>query len=313
MADERAPPDASPEAPAENLAGAKPPSAEAPAGEPPVLVENPWRALRRFTDARIGLGRVGVGVPTREWLGFQLDHARARDAVHLPLDLGRLEADLAACARTAALGPPMRLQSPLPGRADYLRRPDLGRTLDAASEARLDARAAQGARPDLALVLVDGLSAVAVQRHAVPLLDALLAELAAGPERPALAPPIVVSQGRVAIGDAVGERLGARAVLVLIGERPGLSSPDSLGLYFTWAPRRGLTDARRNCVSNVRPGGLGYAEAARRAHYLLREAARLGASGVALKDRSQAMAIEHDATAAPRSLDAPPKGPETPP
>ena len=301
--DERAPAEAP---------GSEPP-AEPPMAEPPVIVENPWRALRRFTDARIGLGRVGVSVPTREWLRFQLDHARARDAVHLPLDLGRLEGDLAAHARTAALGPPMRLRSPVSGRADYLRRPDLGRTLDAASEARLDARAAEGARPDLALVVVDGLSSVAVQSHAVPLLDALLAELAAGPERLALAPPALVSQGRVAIGDAVGERLGARAVLVLIGERPGLSSPDSLGLYFTWAPRRGLTDARRNCVSNVRPGGLGYAEAARRAHYLLREAARLDVSGVALKDRSQDAAIEHDARAAPPApLASPSPRPETP-
>ena len=260
--------------------------------EHPILVENPWRALRRFTDARIGLGRVGVSVPTREWLAFQLDHARARDAVHLPLDLDRLEADMAACARTAALGPPIRLNSPLSGRADYLRRPDLGRTLDTESDERLARHAADGARPDLALVIVDGLSSVAVQRHAVPLLDALLAELAIGPDRPTLVPPVVVSQGRVAVGDAVGERLRARAVLVLIGERPGLSSPDSLGLYFTWKPRRGLTDAQRNCVSNVRPGGLSHAEAARRLYYLLREAARLDRSGVALKDRSEETAIE---------------------
>lgn len=286
---------------------------EAPAvAEPPVLVENPWRALRRFTDARIAVGRVGVSVPTREWLGFQLDHARARDAVHLPLDLDRLEADLVACARTAALGPPMRLRSPLSGRADYLRRPDLGRTLDAASEERLDRQAAGGGRPDLAIAVVDGLSSVAVQNHAVPFLDALLSELAAGPERPTLAPPTIVSQGRVAIGDTVGERLGARAVLVLIGERPGLSSPDSLGVYFTWKPRRGLTDAQRNCVSNVRQGGLGYAEAARRTQYLLREAARLGASGVALKDRSRDATIDHDAAVAPQPLDAPSTGPETP-
>ena len=213
--------------------------------DPEILVENPWRILTRFTDARIGLGRVGVSLPTRELLAFQLAHAQARDAVHLPLDFDRLEADLAASDAIAALGKPGRARTKASDRDTYLRNPGMGEKLHPESAKELDGHAEA---PDLAIVVADGLSSLAVQQNAVPFLDALLTAMESeGLDRPAA--PVLVAQGRVAIGDDVGALLGAKAVLVLIGERPGLSSPDSLGLYFTWAPETGLSDARRNCIS----------------------------------------------------------------
>ncbi|SEM58628.1 Ethanolamine ammonia-lyase light chain [Loktanella fryxellensis] len=243
---------------------------------PTVLTEDPWRSLRRYTDARIGLGRVGVSLPTRELLAFQLAHAQARDAVHLALDTARLVGDLRGLD---GLAEPLLLGSQAVDRDDYLRHPPKGRTL---SDGDATGLTRGEVVPDLALVIVDGLSSHAVQQNAAPFLRALLDQLP--PLR--LSAPVVVTQGRVAVGDHVAERLGAQAVLVMIGERPGLSSPDSLGLYFTWAPRVGFNDARRNCISNVRPAGLDYGRAAARAAYLLAEAQRLGTSGVALKDRS---------------------------
>jgi ethanolamine ammonia-lyase small subunit len=248
--------------------------------EPNIVVENPWGALRRFTDARIALGRAGVSQPTEAQLAFQLAHARARDAVHAALDVVRL-----ASALEAGLGlPSMRLHSAAADRHVYLQRPDLGRRLDAASRAALTM-----GDHDLAIVVADGLSALAIEQNALPFLQALLPRLAQ--DGWSLAPLCIVEQGRVAVGDEVGEALGARAVLVLIGERPGLSSPDSMGLYFTWAPRVGLTDESRNCISNVRPAGMGYADAAARLHYLLAEARRRGLSGVQLKDESDEDAV----------------------
>lgn len=252
---------------------------------PEILVENPWRTLRRFTDARIGLGRVGVSLPTRELLNFQIAHAQARDAVHLPLDAEKLRQDL---LEVEGLGAPLLLRTKAGSRDDYLRNPPKGTELDAESASRLR-DSAQGS-VDLALVLADGLSSFAVQNNTVPFLRAFLGQV----EGTALSRPIIVEQGRVAIGDHVGEILGARAVLVMIGERPGLSSPDSLGLYFTWAPETGLHDARRNCISNVRAGGLDHDRAARRAAWLLAEAAKIDASGVALKDRSAEGEIDAD-------------------
>ncbi|MBU2357573.1 MAG: ethanolamine ammonia-lyase subunit EutC [Alphaproteobacteria bacterium] len=241
---------------------------------PGPLTEDPWRILRQFTDARIGLGRVGTSLPTRELLAFQQAHAQARDAVHLPLDVDALTAGLAGLA---GLSPAIALRSQAVDRDDYLRHPPKGGRLLAADADRLTPD-----RPDLALVIADGLSSLAVQRNTLPFLQAFL------PLRPDLriAAPVIVTQGRVAIGDHVGALLQARAVLVLIGERPGLSSPDSLGLYFTWAPALGLTDARRNCISNVRPAGLDPKRAAARAAYVLGQAEALNLSGVALKDRS---------------------------
>ncbi|PLY44060.1 ethanolamine ammonia-lyase [Janthinobacterium sp. ROICE36] len=244
----------------------------------------PWQALRAHTAARIALGRRGVSVPTSAQLAFQLAHAQARDAVHLELDGHALTRVLAAQGQDC-----VQLHSAAATRAIYLQRPDLGRRLDDASRARL---AAGATGVDLALVAADGLSALAVQRHAAPFLAALRERLAL--EAWTLSPVMLVAQGRVAIGDEVGELLKARAVLVLIGERPGLSSPDSLGLYLTWAPRVGLLDERRNCISNVRLQGLAYVPAAYRLHYLLSQAFSRQLSGVALKDET----VEERATLA---------------
>jgi ethanolamine ammonia-lyase small subunit len=246
------------------------------------VAPDPWAELRRHTPARIALGRSGAALPTAELLRLAAAHAQARDAVHVALDLPALAAALQADGWTT-----LQAHSRAPDRAAYLRRPDWGRRL--APECA-DALQATATGPvDLALVLGDGLSAVAVQRHALPLLAAL---------RPALdstmrlTPVVVATQARVALADEVGELLQARLVLMLLGERPGLSSPDSLGAYLTHAPRVGCHDAQRNCVSNIRPQGLAPHDAARRLAWLLREALRRGISGVALKDDSQRGLVE---------------------
>jgi ethanolamine ammonia-lyase small subunit len=254
------------------------------------VIANPWAALRQFTDARIALGRAGVSLPTAAHLAFQLAHAQARDAVHLALDAQRLAQTLDA-AFPGQLSPCITLHSAATDRSVYLQRPDLGRRLDAASRAVLEqlpgSSSAQAERHyDLALVVVDGLSALAIEQHAAPLLLALQDKLAQ--ESWSIAPLCIVQQGRVAIGDEVAELLGASAVVVLIGERPGLSSPDSLGLYLTWMPRVGLLDDSRNCISNVRTGGLAYQEAAFKMHYLLGQARQRQLSGVGLKDETGA-------------------------
>lgn len=256
----------------------------------PTVIDNPWRRLRAFTDARIGLGRAGISLPTSELLAFQLSHAQARDAVHCPLDVPALCTALAELPMP--LGQPLQLHSQAVDRQTYLQRPDLGRRLDEASRELLIAQATEQPS-DLAIVIVDGLSSLAVQQNARPFLEAFLPLLGEQLPECRMTPVSVVLQGRVAIGDDIGALLNARAVLLLVGERPGLSSPDSLGLYLTWAPRPGLTDAARNCISNVRPAGLGGTEAAQRAVYLLREAQRLQLSGVGLKDRSASAVIEH--------------------
>lgn len=248
---------------------------------------DPWHTLRRHTAARIALGHTGVSQPTRAQLDFQLAHARARDAVHHALDVE----GLAAAVQTAwpACGTPLVLHSAAENRNVYLQRPDLGRKLDETWRAQLAALRADAPDErslDLAVVIADGLSALAVAQSAAPLLHALDARLAQ--EVWTLAPPVIVQQGRVAVGDEVGELLGAKVVVVLIGERPGLSSPDSMGIYLTWAPRVGLTDERRNCISNVRPAGLGVEDAAHKLHYLLSEARRRQLSGVGLKDDTDA-------------------------
>jgi ethanolamine ammonia-lyase small subunit len=253
------------------------------------VTANPWAALRQFTDARIALGRAGVSLPTSAHLDFQLAHAQARDAVHLALDVSTLAQTLDAALPNPA-APCLTLHSAAADRSVYLQRPDLGRRLDAASRERLNAlprpvSVSPSERPyDLAFVVVDGLSALAISQNAAPFLTQLQERLA--PEHWSIAPICIVEQGRVAIGDEVAELLGARAVVVLIGERPGLSSPDSMGLYLTWMPRAGLTDASRNCISNVRPAGLGYEDAAYKLHYLLAQAQQRQLSGVELKDET---------------------------
>lgn len=244
-----------------------------------------WQALREFTPARIALGHAGTSLPTQAQLDFQLAHALARDAVHLPLDVAALGEALQAAGAQV-----LKAHSAAADRLIYLQRPDLGRQLDSASAASLDAAAVGLGAVDLVVVIADGLSSLAVQRHAVPLFT-LITELAAG-EGWRLAPVVVVEQGRVAVADEVAQRLGARMAINLIGERPGLSSPDSLGLYFTWAPRAGLTDAARNCISNIRPEGLSYATAAHKLAYLMREACKRQLSGVQLKDDAQPLALD---------------------
>ncbi|WP_229260133.1 ethanolamine ammonia-lyase subunit EutC [Duganella aquatilis] len=246
-----------------------------------LVTVNPWTALRRLTAARIALGRSGVSQPTAPQLAFQLAHARARDAVHLALDVAALGEALSAASGL----PCVSLHSAAPDRHTYLQRPDLGRQLNAASHDTLAAVDASGVAPyDLALVVADGLSALAIEQNAAPFIRALMARLSS--EQWRLAPIAIVQQGRVAIGDGIAHLLNAQAVVVLIGERPGLSSPDSMGLYLTWAPRPGLTDASRNCISNVRPEGLTWEAAAFKLHYLLSESRRRQLSGVALKDET---------------------------
>jgi ethanolamine ammonia-lyase small subunit len=240
-----------------------------------IVTRNPWDQLRQFTAARIALGRAGVSMPTAPQLAFQLAHAQARDAVHRELDDAALASSL-----TAALGLPcVCVHSAAPDRATYLRRPDLGRRLDREATLALQPRGAY----DIGFVVADGLSALAIERHAMPFLRCWFD---AAPGRLSMAPLVVARQGRVALGDEVAQLLGIELVVVMIGERPGLSSPDSMGLYLAWQPRVGMTDERRNCISNVRPEGLGYEVAARKLRYLVAEARRRGLSGVALKDDS---------------------------
>jgi len=264
----------------------------------PTVIENPWQRLRRFTAARIALGRAGVSQPTASQLDFQLAHAQARDAVHQALDAARLCRAMESELQLTDF-PPIALHSAAGSRQVYLQRPDLGRRLHPDARAALQVRRGGAPGCDLAIVVADGLSALAIERNALPFLRALLPRIAQ--EGWTLAPVAIVEQGRVAVGDEVGELLGARAVLVLVGERPGLSSPDSMGLYLTWAPRVGLTDESRNCISNVRPAGLGHEAAAAKLHYLLAQACRRGLTGVQLKDESDADTLSVDA-AGPRFL-----------
>lgn len=252
------------------------------------VTANPWETLRQFTDARIALGRAGVSLPTAAHLAFQLAHAQARDAVLVALDAPNLAQALSA---VAGKQPCLSLHSAAADRTVYLQRPDKGRRLDDASRETLEALKLAGPEPsvrlyDLAFVVVDGLSALAIEQNAAPFLSVLQRRIAA--ENWSVAPLCIVSQGRVAIGDEVGELLGARAVVVLIGERPGLSSPDSMGLYLTWMPRVGLLDDSRNCISNVRPAGLRYEDAAYKLHYLLSQARQRQLTGVELKDETLA-------------------------
>ncbi len=213
---------------------------------------------------------------TRPLLDFQLAHARARDAVHAAIDVRMLCDELRRCGL-----PALALKTQARDRATYLRRPDLGRALSEDSAALLAA-----GDYDVVFVIADGLSALAVERHALHLLRAVLPLIAGW----RVAPVCVVEQGRVAVGDAIGEALQAPLAVMLIGERPGLSSPDSLGVYITWEPRRGRKDAERNCISNIREEGLGYAAAAKRLHYYMQEATRRRMTGLGLKDPAEDVA-----------------------
>lgn len=236
-----------------------------------------WLNLRRFTDARIGLGRAGSALPIKEVLSFSMAHAQARDAVTTPIDWQPLADELRALGLES-----IRIASAAPDRDTYLRRPDLGRRLSPASRQLLAAE--PGAKPDLLIVIADGLSSTGVSANAAGLIAELLP--LARKSGWSVGPVLLASQGRVALGDEAGEIFNAHAVLMLIGERPGLSSPDSLGAYLTLNPRVGRKDGERNCVSNIRVGGLPAAEAAFKIHWLLREAFRRGLTGVTLKDES---------------------------
>ncbi|WP_235505158.1 ethanolamine ammonia-lyase subunit EutC [Variovorax sp. Root318D1] len=240
------------------------------------VTPNPWAQWRSATPARLALGRAGAGMPTDETLRFGWAHAMARDAIHAALDVDALEAALQAQHWQV-----MRARSRAEDRTTYLRRPDLGRQLDPADAERLRAGASRDC--DVCVVIGDGLSSLAVARHAAPLLAALRSQL---PAETRFAPVVIATQARVALADEVGELFGAALSVMLIGERPGLSSPDSLGIYLTHSPKRGRHDAERNCISNVRPEGLPCEAAAFKLAWLMREALQKGLTGVGLKDES---------------------------
>ncbi|MGE4043478.1 MAG: ethanolamine ammonia-lyase subunit EutC [Acetobacteraceae bacterium] len=234
-----------------------------------------WSDLRSYTPARVALGRAGHGLPTRAHLAFQAAHAAARDAVHADLDVPSLRADLQKVGLDSVTA-----HSAATDRLTFLLRPDLGRRLSDADRAALPH--APGA---MLFVVCDGLSATAVERHAGPLLDRVIAPLQAeGP----IAPVVIALQGRVALGDEIGEAMRAEAVAVLIGERPGLTAADSMGVYLTWAPRVGRTDAERNCISNIRPDGMPIPAAADKLLWLIRAMRRLQRTGIELKDEQPA-------------------------
>jgi ethanolamine ammonia-lyase small subunit len=255
------------------------------------LIPAPRLSLRDFTPARVSLPTTGHSIATTEVLDFQLAHAQARDAVHAPFNLStfahRLQTELSMLDQASI--PVLELRTNAPNRPVYLRQPDLGRTLHPDSATRL-----QPASYDLAIIIADGLSALAVERHAIPLLTRLLPQLLAA--RWTIAPLALVQQGRVAIGDPIGFLLGASLSLVLIGERPGLSSPDSLGAYLTWRPHPGRTDADRNCLSNIRQGALAPESAAARLFWYLEAARARQFTGTSLKDGS--LEIKDSATPA---------------
>jgi ethanolamine ammonia-lyase small subunit len=249
---------------------------------PPTGVDELWADLRQLTAARIGLPRAGASLATGPLLDFALAHARARDAVHEQLDQARLRAELADLDL-----PIISVASEAHDRATYLMRPDLGRRLAPDCVAALPA---QRGIYDAVFVIADGLSARAVQAHASPVLAEVIPQLRKQGWR--IAPLIIVRQGRVAIGDAIAAALGAACVATLIGERPGLSAPDSMGAYLTFKPHAATTDAERNCISNIRPEGIGYSEAAAKIVHLLRAMRARRMSGVALKDDSDRRLID---------------------
>ena len=242
-----------------------------------------WQTLKRFTRARIGLGRAGDGLPTGELLAFQMAHAKARDAVHGRVDFG-------AVAAAVADREVVEVASAAPDRATYLRRPDLGRRLGAGEAAKLPPGPF-----DVVFVVADGLSAAAVEAHAAATVTAAIARLG----DLAIGPIVLARQGRVALGDEIGAAMGARLVVVVLGERPGLSAADSLGLYLTFAPRPGRRDSERNCLSNVHGHGLAPERAADKLAWLIREALTRGLSGIALKEAAPDAALDAPADAAP--------------
>jgi ethanolamine ammonia-lyase small subunit len=245
------------------------------------VIENRWQALRKYTDARIGIGRAGNSQPTSARLQFQLAHACAQDAVNKPPDWMVIEAPL------KALNIPLhRLSTRVPDRLTYLQRPDLGRRLHSESAALLKQwREQYNDAVDVCIVIADGLSATAIEQQALPMVTQLLQAL--DTSKHCCSALCLLSQGRVAAGDEIAQLLRAEFMVMLIGERPGLSAADSLGIYFTYRAHIGCSDAQRNCISNIRPRGLSFAQASERLLWLINEAERLQLSGVQLKDDSQ--------------------------
>lgn len=255
------------------------------------ISRDPWARLTSRTPARIALGRTGASLTTREVLTFALAHAQARDAVHARLDRHALAASIAAL-NSATLD----AESQATDRQVYLRRPDFGTRLSEASYARLAARPASPV--DLAIVVADGLSATAVNAHAAPLLAAFLPQA----RRMGLAvSPVVIAEGaRVALGDEIGALLRAKLVVMVIGERPGLSAPDSLGIYITYEPRPGRHNGERNCISNIHAGGLAPSSAAAKLAWLVDAALKRQLTGVDLKDESDLALTAHQEDRLPR-------------
>lgn len=251
-----------------------------PAQETPPVVGSPWERMRRFTTARIGLGRTGGSQPTQALLDFRLSHARARDAVHSIFDAAALTSSLGQSGVEARI-----LHSAASSRGQYLLRPDLGRRLDEPSEATLRGWAATWGVRDIAILVSDGLAAQAAMLHAIPTIQALLKALQ--PFKRTFYPVLILPFGRVKLQDQIGEILGAKLTLMLLGERPGLGSPDSLGAYFTHQPGPRCSDADRNCLSNIRPQGLPPAAAATKLATLLIRSLDMQCSGVRLKDEDE--------------------------
>lgn len=259
------------------------------------VTPNPWEKLRQFTAARIALGRAGTSMPTQPQLAFAQAHAQARVAVHREVNFDALEREL------QAWGAVVRLHSAAHDRPTYLQRPDLGRRLSEDSQALLHQQTADS--PDVVFVIADGLSSLAIERNAQPFLQRLLPAIEKDWR---VGPLVLVKNARVAVGDEVGAALGAALVVVLVGERPGLSSPDSMGIYLTWSPRVGLTDESRNCISNVRQEGMSYAQAVHKLRYLMEQARERQISGVRLKDESDALIASQEAPARAFLVSAPP-------
>ena len=253
-----------------------------------------WVALRRFTQARIALGRAGHAVPTQVLLDFQLAHAEARDAVHVSWNIDAFAELLRGLGEEVLV-----LDTPIGSRNEYIRRPDLGRVLSEGSRTRL--RASKTAKTDVALIVTNGLSSTAVERHGIPLLRAITTGYRTHQIR--IAPISLIVNGRVALSDDVGSVLAARVAVIIVGERPGLSAADSLGIYLTYAPKPGNIDAMRNCISNIRPPeGLSYDVAAAKLLYLTEQALKRSISGVALKDEMAGLPDEREKYVKPTKL-----------
>ncbi len=251
----------------------------------PLTIEDPWPALKQFTPARIALGHTGVSLPTQAYLDFQLAHALARDAVSIPLDFDRLEQRLNGRGYQTLL-----LQTQAESHQSYLQRPDLGRRLNSAAVIKVQQAAQYSKQPDIAVIVADGLSSTAIENHAEAFLDLLLPQLLEkGYSR---TPVCLVKHGRVSCGDPVAEIFAALMCIVLIGERPGLSSPDSMGIYFTYRAKSGCTDADRNCISNIHKNGLSYQQALHKLLFLIGKADQSGFSGVLLKDESTDSSVD---------------------